>query len=1091
MPDPLEQFWVTTRQGARNLAGVRFQTAVAAYLLAGCGTQQAVLVEVVHEGHQDIDGRRPDGRHLLVQVKERAGGNTTLPLAPVAAAIAEAGDALRADPDASLAIVTDARPGAGLAETGWDRPLSDIVDRHEIDPAIRELLGRCHLVCLDWGTIDAVTRTLLERTHALPGAAAELLRTRMIDDLLRAGADQRDTDARWPIARRRSDVDVLATRIRELVDLDALDAPVRDGLVEFVDFTTPLQTSVETFLAGIDVLPGHIAANLDLLRPNELASLFEALAGGRYVVIAGPSGSGKSALLWRAAYKLGPGMRLVRVRRVSDGDVAAIARWVRTLAPSETTPVLVCIDDIGRPHTARWPALAEQLLEQPGVRLLAAAREEDFEPAFVTAGGVPVRPRLTPELGLEIAAQLEAREVPLHATPEAAVADADGLLMEFVAILTTGRRLEAVVTEQVHARFVGSRETERDALRFVSAAHIAGLALDPNVLNRLCARAPDLPQALATLSDELLIREARDGTWRGLHELRSSAVNRAIHEVPPPESETLQQLLAALDGGDAIHLLRRTADRLVTIAPLLDAIATRIAGADAAETAAWLQSALAIDALEHLRRCVETAEREFRPEHLDLVRFAWLRRFARLPDDILPANIPIGRYANALPEPDTHHAERLATAHDADRITTLAAAAPPADCAELLETWACAGATSLSGAQARTIIAAHDAAPLEPFSRIVAALAALCPDAARVLGPRNRRLDRIAQEHTALLRWTAETDARDPTGLEVVLEVFVASGALDVDYRHALVRIALDLCPEAVRINIDPRGPEGTSTHADVWGGARFHRLTATNPHLEGRSPRLMSDSLERLGAADSWAQRLTAQHELAQQLSALLESALERLLNRHDTAGRRREWRTLVDGAVQLAEALPKPPVPRVGEEATRDHVGDTLTRIAHYLRALGRDLERPGTYGGHARGLRRVFSELWLPFRDLGRAGESALGRQVEALRSPVRRLADFLIARTLTTPGRRDRAITAPDAADAFIAQARALALDAERERLGAILPADGITLSRLPRDGEGEQLAGDLGSSAARRTPSSRLPTRPRQNSSRTRPCFSVA
>ena len=885
MPDRIETLWDRTRQGARNVAGVRFQTAVAAYMLATCGTKQAVTTEVVPEGLQDIDGRRPDGRRLHIQVKERAGGNTTLPFATAVAAIADAGTALRVDPEASFVIVTDARPGVGLTVTGWERPLADVIaSTAKLDADVIELLDRCHLVCLDWDGINAATRTLLGDAHALPGAAADLLRARMLDDLLRVGGDQRDSDAERPIIRRRSDVDVLAARVRELVDLEALEQPVKDGLVEFVDFTTPLYTPVETFLTGVDVLPGHIAANLDVLRADELSELFAALATDRYVVIAGPSGSGKSALMWRGAHELGAGHRLVRLRRAEAGDVTAIVRWVRMLAPDETTPVLVCADNIGQPHTAAWRTLAAELLEQPGVRLLAASREEDFEPSFVTAAGVPLRPQLTPALGHEIAAQLEARDVPLRASADEALADAQGLLMEFVAILATGQRLEQVVTAQVHDRFAAERQTERAALRFVAAAHIAGLALDASVLGDLCDDAPDLQKALATLADEFLIRQPHKETWSGLHELRSSVVNRVLHQFPPPtESDTIDKLIARLDAPDATHLLRRTADRGDPIGPFVNTIGARVGQADAAEVAAWIRTAFAVDVLAHTRRCIDTAKRSWSPSGIGLVRFAWLRRFARFPDDMVPEGVPIQRYADSLPEPETEYGGRIAGALSGRRLAEIAAAAPSADAAALLEACATAAVPVLSTQQANAIARAHHAATLGPFSRIVAALWVLCPEghaaANRTFGPRSGRLDRIAREDCGVLRWTAEIDDRDPTGLLVSLQVFVASGELDQERRRKLARVALDICPEAVRIEIDPRGPKGSASTADVWGGGRFHRSTAANPYIEGRRPRLMSESLDRLNAAQTWAQRLASQHALAQQLVDLAETALERLL--------------------------------------------------------------------------------------------------------------------------------------------------------------------------------------------------------------------
>src|SRR3954447_6347021 len=86
----IEALWKKTRQGARNVAGVRFQTAVTAYLLARAGTSEAIVARVTPEGTEDVDCVLPNGELLFVQVKERAGGRTTFPAGEVADVMAHA-----------------------------------------------------------------------------------------------------------------------------------------------------------------------------------------------------------------------------------------------------------------------------------------------------------------------------------------------------------------------------------------------------------------------------------------------------------------------------------------------------------------------------------------------------------------------------------------------------------------------------------------------------------------------------------------------------------------------------------------------------------------------------------------------------------------------------------------------------------------------------------------------------------------------------------------------------------------------------------------------------------------------------------------
>ncbi len=73
--------------------------------------------------------------------------------------------------------------------------------------------------------------------------------------------------------------------------------------------TVRADLSIEEFLAGVDVLPAHIAADLDLPRDAEVQALTHALSEQHSALLAGPSGAGKSALMWRTARELSEGTR--------------------------------------------------------------------------------------------------------------------------------------------------------------------------------------------------------------------------------------------------------------------------------------------------------------------------------------------------------------------------------------------------------------------------------------------------------------------------------------------------------------------------------------------------------------------------------------------------------------------------------------------------------------------------------------------------------------------------------------------------------------------------------------------------------------
>jgi hypothetical protein len=180
-------------------------------------------------------------------------------------------------------------------------------------------------------------------------------------------------------------------------------------------------------------------------------------------------------------------------------------RYLEAQRPSPQAPVLVCGDNLGRPALAGWEKAVDRLLELPGVHVLGAVREEDFRASLQRGRARVVRPMLSGLLAEEIAAQLDHRRIPFAVEPSEAFARAEGLLMEFVALLVAGRRLRDIVNAQVEERFAAERAVERELLRYVSAAHVYTVDLPASALAALVPAPGTMPAALQRLE------ERRDG----------------------------------------------------------------------------------------------------------------------------------------------------------------------------------------------------------------------------------------------------------------------------------------------------------------------------------------------------------------------------------------------------------------------------------------------------------------------------------------------------------------------------------------------------------------------------------------------------
>jgi hypothetical protein len=85
-----EDPWDTLRQGARNVAGVRWQVAVTAHLLVLGHAGQLPFVHFTPEGLEDVDCHDADGNQTLVQMKELGAGAGHLTAVGIADALAHA-----------------------------------------------------------------------------------------------------------------------------------------------------------------------------------------------------------------------------------------------------------------------------------------------------------------------------------------------------------------------------------------------------------------------------------------------------------------------------------------------------------------------------------------------------------------------------------------------------------------------------------------------------------------------------------------------------------------------------------------------------------------------------------------------------------------------------------------------------------------------------------------------------------------------------------------------------------------------------------------------------------------------------------------
>lgn len=697
--------WAELRQGARNVAGVRYQLAVSAHLLAESRAGSLPFVDLVPEGLEDIDCLDAQSGRWLIQVKELGAGAGRFTAASVADVISHA--ALGAGDTGRIVAVTDAQLGRQIVETGWDRPISETAgfDANSTSAALErlghsateaaELIDRSYVIRLDWNTAP-LTNSAIASCFDLPEAVAAVVTCHLIEDLAKVSADQRQTTADRPGRRAPGDLDALVQRVLTVVDVVSLDSAVRSGVCSMADYSAVPSTSRRDFLVGVDAAPSHIGAGFDVIRPVPTRAVQGALEASRYCLIAGPSGSGKSGQMWRSARDVAPGCRVLRVLRLeTDKDVLELVRHVRLLGPSEHSPVIVCGDDLGRPRTARWPIAALRLLEEPDVLLIGGVRQEDFGPELLRHGGELVSMSLDRESASAIADQLSLSGLDLVLEVPEAIRLADGQLMEFIALLTSGRRLQAVLADQADALLSLNDPTGADVARLVCAAHVLGVPLDASELqSALPCGQSQLTRALTRLQDEHLITVEQGTMWRGLHQRRSDVLTALLHRTPPPTLTTTMATVLDRVAPDALGWALR---RVVELMPEIPAQPGAVRRSSiAAQSASQLASLL--EGLERADHSVTASSyipvlKQYRRPGVDLGVWATLvcnNKLAGLSFDV-DAGGAFGRMARQielcaadLPDRSTAYCD-AAAAVGADEIADLAVAGSIEDAVRLLE----------------------------------------------------------------------------------------------------------------------------------------------------------------------------------------------------------------------------------------------------------------------------------------------------------------------------------------------------------------------------------------------------------------------
>ena len=567
------------RHGSNAGRGFRYQDAVAAWLCVRVWAGIDPPSVIIPEGSDDVE-RRSEAGAALVQVKSRREHLGDLPLTDARdflKALWERNDRVT-PPAIALELVLE-RPIAGhdAPPDGVIAPSDRLVAMLPGGPRGAGLLART-VIRHSPEPSEAAIATIAQRTGC-SSLAAQICFARV---LALCGALADENGRRNPADYRGmspSDTEAAIAEMLLAVDAAQVEAAIASGAVEPVDFLTPLNDP--DFYLGVDVQPGHVAAGLVVPRPEARHAVTAGLRSRGAALVAGPSGAGKSAIMWDAAHALRHTVRWYRLLRADPRDMPAIRQLLRTLRADQGSPVGIVVDDVGRRVAAGWDELTRQFAGIPGALLLGSIREEDL---FLLGGrsrAAEVRAEPDRRLAAGIYEALKARGATEWAGWREPWTRSEGLVLEYVHILSLGRRFEETLGEQVAARRADpARAAELSALRTLSLVGAAGASAEADRLpTALGAGEDEIAAGLARLVDEHLVLRGANGRLTGLHQLRSAELVRLTHAVPPPSVErTFARATLAVPAADLEPLVGDALlNRGVTAAATVEALAARLA----------------------------------------------------------------------------------------------------------------------------------------------------------------------------------------------------------------------------------------------------------------------------------------------------------------------------------------------------------------------------------------------------------------------------------------------------------------------------------------------------------------------------------
>lgn len=600
-----EELWKRSRSGARAGRGFRFQDAAAAAAAVLCWAGRIKGNAVVPEGFDDFVIESSDGE-LYVQTKSKASEDREFSTAEIADVMAEPPRAFfEADPGKATRAVLIDRRFSGQSFEDWDcRIAGDPALAARFQPSIAANLADTakvnkilsHSTFITWISPGDLAASVIAEKKNVPLAAARSC----VYGLIALMGNKADINASTTFEKRAGltvgEVEKEIDGVLALIDWNAIEPAFRSGVAQHIDFGTP--TPESAYYLGVSTQAGHVAAGLTFPRNAAVNEVIDSIFSNRRVLITGPSGTGKSAVALMAAFETRHAFRWIQLRGSATDVHESLRRSLIAQAPSASSPVVLFLDDAGGSNAPPWKSAVDISLDMPHVFVVVTAREENLAILPGIEHFTKIRPELDDAFAEQMWRQLKEENATSWLSWREPLEQSQGLLLEFAHILTQGRRLHEVVSDQVRQRLNEKRDSEFEVLRLTSAAASLGASISTKLIaDHLKLTPADCARALQRLIDEHLIRRTGENDILGLHELRSQCIfESCLALVPGGAADARREALSVVSAG-GLRILTAAAMRLgeLTEAEIVSAAVTRLK--------ANREPSLLIGALEGLKLC--------------------------------------------------------------------------------------------------------------------------------------------------------------------------------------------------------------------------------------------------------------------------------------------------------------------------------------------------------------------------------------------------------------------------------------------------------------------------------------------------------